>query len=136
MRIIPASDQLVEELLRVAGNSLRTFRYFNTRGISTIHKHLYTIIGILLGKPIAYGHLDSDGDKVWLGICVIEPHKGNGFGKIIMADLISFARLLKIEFIHLSVDDDNVQAIELYKQFGFVRVGPHHKEVSIYKLEV
>jgi len=136
MLIVNADESLVRQFLSGAGGSLKTFRYFNTRDVSIIRNHLCTIVGTSTGIPIAYGHLDPEGDDTWLGICIAEKYTGSGLGKVIMSALIYNAACLRLKSIRLSVDEDNVAAIELYKQFGFVFDGRHHDGVSLYRLEL
>lgn len=102
-----------------AGNSLNSFRYFNNRDIKCINNHIVTTLLYKNDTPIAYGHLDKDGEKVWLGICVSEKHKKMGFGNLIMKELIMQANKLKIERINLTVDTNNSSAIKLYEKIGF-----------------
>ena len=72
--------------------------------------------------PVCYGHLDSDGSKVWLGIAVAQEDKGKGYGNIMMNELIQQAKIKGINTIHLSVDKGNVIAKALYEKIGFCAV--------------
>ena len=56
----------VEEFLKIAGDSLLTFRYFNKRDISIIENHLVTVVLVEGTKNIGYGHLDPEGNKLEL----------------------------------------------------------------------
>ena len=102
-----------------AGDSLDSFRYFNSRDITCIENHIVTILIYNDTTPVAYGHLDPDGEKVWLGVCVSEKYRKKGYGKLIMRELITHAGNMEIKQIHLTVDSDNGNAIELYKKVGF-----------------
>ena len=46
------------------------FRYYKTRNI-----------GLINNEPIAYGHIDKENDIYWIGICILDKHQGNGYGK-------------------------------------------------------
>ncbi|MEQ9287545.1 MAG: GNAT family N-acetyltransferase [Cyclobacteriaceae bacterium] len=126
MKLVPISrinQHLVEMFLSKAGNSLVSFRYFSTRPISVIDKHLVTYM-ILddNGMPVCYGHLDEEDGVVWLGVAVISSKTGEGLGKKMIECLVEYGRLNKIKEIGLSVDANNVNAIRLYEHFGFEKV--------------
>ena len=114
---------MLEEFLSSAGSSLKTFGYFNKRDKSVLDNHVVTFIGILNGAPVAYGHLDREEDKVWLGICVKEKYTGRGYGKKIMEKLVTSHD----GDIHLSVDKDNEEAINLYKFFSVEEIDSNDK---------
>ncbi|MFN6038013.1 MAG: GNAT family N-acetyltransferase, partial [Bacteroidota bacterium] len=123
MRIISISksdEPLLEKFLSNAGNSLESFRYFSKRKIDVIDQHKITILVIDQNEnPVAYGHLDEEDETIWLGNCVIEKESGKRLGHLIMRILLNFARDNKIEKIKLSVDNNNLKAINLYEKFGF-----------------
>lgn len=112
---------LIDEFLQVAGKSLETFRYFDSRDISVIENHKLTIIGQKDRKSIAYGHLDEDHGKVWLGIAVAHDYKGEGYGYEILNYLLLASIKLKIKEIFLSVDRSNKTAITLYEKNNFIK---------------
>jgi GNAT superfamily N-acetyltransferase len=107
------------KFLESAGNSLNTFRYFLNRPIDCINNHLLTILLVENGIPIAYGHLDKEEDKVWLGICVSEEYTGQSKGKIIMEYLLNYADD-KCLTLSLKVDFENAKALSLYYKYGFL----------------
>lgn len=129
---------LLKQFLEGAGSSLRSFRYFQKRPLEVIKEHLCTFLLLDGAKPVAYGHLDvSDeatvavhcaadgqghktGNTIWLGIAVADAYRGKGLGLMMMNQLITFARQHGVRQIRLSVDNDNVAAISLYKKLGFV----------------
>lgn len=86
--------------------------------MDVLDNHLLTTLLCKNKEPIGYGHLDKDGDTIWLGICVIEKEMGNGYGKLIMNYLTSYADKHKIN-LTLSVHKVNEVACHLYKKFGF-----------------
>jgi GNAT superfamily N-acetyltransferase len=48
---------------------------------------------------------------------------GNGLGRRLMEDVLSFAKGVKSETIWLQVHEANHHAIQFYKRFGFVQTG-------------
>jgi ribosomal protein S18 acetylase RimI-like enzyme len=114
---------LLQSFLENAGTSLSSFRYYAARPLSVISNHLVTVVITEDGQPAGYGHLDKDGDTIWLGIAVKEDRKGKGLGNSIMNYLVSAGDELQLEKICLTVDYDNTAAISLYKKFGFAEAG-------------
>lgn len=104
------------EFLDNCSESLKSFRYFDKRRPQeAIENHIVTYVTYCGNEAVAYGHLDREGDTVWLGICVADSFVGQGFGKKMMRLLVdSYAGI-----ITLSVDSNNLAAISLYKKFGF-----------------
>jgi GNAT superfamily N-acetyltransferase len=82
------SKEEINKFLNNAGNSLSKFRYFKSRDLSVLRNHWLTILGYDDNNPITYGHLDSEEEKLWLGICVAEGYKGRGLGKQTMQKLV------------------------------------------------
>ena len=111
---------LLEKFIDVMGNSKRSFRYYDKRSLEATKNHLYTIIGVnKRGYPHCYGHLDKEKNKVWLGVCVIEGQIGKGLGEKTVKKLLKYAEKNKINKIYLSVDNNNISAINLYLKMGF-----------------
>lgn len=126
----------ISAFLNNAGNSLVSFRYFDSRPLNIIENHLVTcLISDLSNKYFAYGHLDKDGDKVWLGIAVAEEMRGKGLGRMMMEFLVGRAKELELECIQLSVDKINTAAIQLYLSFGFQSAGLLNENVQLMKLK-
>jgi ribosomal protein S18 acetylase RimI-like enzyme len=115
IRIRSCNASLLLDFLQNAGSSLSSFRYYSTRDVVVVDKHIATYLLFVDGESVAYGHLDSDGDRVWLGICVKETSIGRGYGYMMMDKLISSYS----GDIFLSVDITNHKAIRIYEQFGF-----------------
>lgn len=122
MKIIPLSSDpsLLSSFLKTAGDALKTFRYYDKRPLSVTSNHVATLIGKEGDTPVSYGHLDKDGDIVWLGICVSPMYQGKGLGSAMMAALIAEGSRLGIKKIRLGVYHDNASARTLYEKFGFV----------------
>lgn len=59
-----------------------------------------------------------------VGISVLKAEWGKGIGSRLMEAVIDFARnTAHIEIITLEVRSDNLRAIDLYKKFGFEKIG-------------
>lgn len=114
--------ELLQVFISSMGNSAESFRYYNKRTIDVVENHLVTSLVVLNGIPVGYGHLDCEGNKVWLGIAVSEGFRGKGIGKLVMEYLILKAEEINLSNIYLSVDKDNSQAIKLYEKFGFLEI--------------
>ena len=93
------------------------FRYFKKRSIDTIESHLITLGWFLETRLVGYGHLEQDGEKVWLGIAIAPDYQSKGLGAGMMKALISYAFLLNCRSIQLTVDSNNSGAIYLYEKF-------------------
>lgn len=130
MEIVRVNDSnldMLENFISNLGDAAKSFRYFNHRNINMIKNHLLTLLILKDGRPVAYGHLDSENGIVWLGVCVLSHFQGQGLSNMIMSELIDFAKKNEVKKIHLTVDNDNANAIYLYEKFGFKR-----KENEIY----
>jgi len=98
------------------------FRYYQKRDVNKcIEQHTYTVLGMIDGNPIAYGHLDHE-EKYWLGICVTDEYRGKGYGTGMMKHLVDMAKKKNLPEIYLTVDADNIPAINLYKKFNFIEI--------------
>jgi L-amino acid N-acyltransferase YncA len=58
-----------------------------------------------------------------LGIVVTDEHQGKGVGKKLMDRLISHAVKENVEEISLVTSSFNLEAIRLYKKYGFIECG-------------
>ncbi len=59
-----------------------------------------------------------------IGICILQSASGKGLGTRFMQTLLDFAKTTaKSEIVELEVRSDNVNAIKLYKKFGFEKIG-------------
>jgi ribosomal protein S18 acetylase RimI-like enzyme len=109
----------LKDFLERAGDSLLKFRYFTSRPLSILKNHCLTILAFDAEQPVGYGHLDLENEVIWLGIAVAEKGRGKGTGKKIMDYLVTYADDNQIAEICLTVDQDNVTAVHLYKKFDF-----------------
>ena len=119
-----AEAEDIELFLTLAGKSLITFRYFDKRPVSIINNHLVTLVAedTSSSEIVGYGHLDPEGDKVWLGVAVAEGNEGKGIGGEVVRKLKEHAQYLQLSNIYLSVDEDNRSALVLYQKEGFQKV--------------
>jgi ribosomal protein S18 acetylase RimI-like enzyme len=134
-KINTEDTKLLEQFILLAGDSLQKFRYFNSRPLDCIQNHICTYILSDNEIPVAYGHLDKEDNTTWLGIAVIANAKGKGYGKQMMQKLITSAKEQNIAIIKLSVDNDNLNAITLYKNFGF-KLLEEKNQISFYNLQL
>jgi GNAT superfamily N-acetyltransferase len=127
--------ELLNYFIRNIGEASLTFRYFNTRNVDIVYQHITTLLLIEDDIPVAYGHIEKEGEDVWLGICVTPSFAGKGYGKMMMDELITSAREKHISNISLTVDKINLPAISLYEKLGFVKVTEKDSFFK-YKLEL
>jgi RimJ/RimL family protein N-acetyltransferase len=105
----------IKKIIDENPNAKNTFRYFDSRDEKCFEDHFYHFI-LSDSEPVGYGHLDFDGDKMWLGMCIFDPFVGKGYGKIVFKNLIDNKQN---NVLHLSVDKENYKAINLYLNNGF-----------------
>lgn len=94
----------------------KTFRYYTKRSFEVLKNHVYTCVYCLDNNYIGYGHLDLENNKIWLGIMVADNFRGRGYGKYIIEDLLNQTK----KEVYLSVDKNNILAINLYEKNGFI----------------
>ena len=127
---------LVQQFISSAGTSLNKFRYYQSRPFSVIKNHLVTCIVTVDNNAVGYGHLDKDGENVWLGIAIAERFVGHGFGELIMQFLISNAKSNYLSKIKLTVDSDNLAAKNLYMKLGFISTGKVNDDTELMELRI
>jgi GNAT superfamily N-acetyltransferase len=118
----PMATSRIEKFYRNLNEGAKGFRYFDKRKFDVIQTHLSTPLLVVDGEIVGYGHLDPDGDDVWLGICLSDGVVGQGWGKVLMGELLRTASKIDIRSIVLQVNRDNETAIRLYRSFGFKAV--------------
>ena len=120
VRIDSTNIDLLYQFIKVPSEISSFFRYFQTRDPRTVFEkhHIYTVVGIENNSVVAYGHIDYE-TKYWFGICVLNTYQGKGYGKQLINFILDFADRNSIS-LSLSVDIDNIVAIELYKKNGFI----------------
>lgn len=115
----PSGKAALTEFLNSLKVGRESFRYFLNRPIDVIQTHETTLLLRVSDKIVAYGHLEQEDDKLWLGIAVGDAFVGQGWGKVMMDELISEAASRKFQAIFLRVDIDNLAGIRLYQKMGF-----------------
>jgi len=58
-----------------------------------------------------------------LNICVSPQERGAGYGRALMAKMITLARRLQADMMFLEVRPSNVAALSLYEKLGFNEIG-------------
>lgn len=133
MNIISITNKNVNLLKKfIELNDSKNFRYFNSRNVNVIKNHIVTLLVIDDNDIIGYGHLDFE-KYIWLGICVLKKFRGKGYGKLIIKKLIEVANKKNIENIFLTVDKENIPAINLYKKFDFKIINEYDKYYKMCK---
>ena len=77
-----------------------------------------------LDRPV-FDHIGS------LGIGVIDGYRGRGVGRALMKTALAEAKQKGLTRIELTVRENNIRAINLYKDLGFVTEGIHKNGVCI-----
>jgi ribosomal protein S18 acetylase RimI-like enzyme len=125
-KIVPADEQLVERFLAKLVKGAAQFRYFQKRPVSIIQNHLTTAITLdPRGGPVAYGHLEKEDGKLWLGLAVADDHLNQGLGKSMLNFLVNDAADKGESAVCLAVDKDNIIAQGLYQSAGFAKIGEY-----------
>lgn len=78
---------------------------------------------VLVGTGSLHGLPGRMRHRAELGIAVVQSAWGNGVGSLLMERLIAYARSNGVELINLEVRSDNTRARQLYKKYGFRRIG-------------
>jgi len=66
---------------------------------------------------------EAVGEAHILNVCVRPQSQGNGFGRLLVNDLLDAARRLSADIMLLEVRPSNKTAINLYHEIGFCEVG-------------
>jgi len=77
-------------------------------------------IRLLNRENAGYGFVDDDTPE--LGMAIMSIHRGQGIGKHLLSEMISFARSIGYWALSLSVDPHNKTAIQMYENSGFEKV--------------
>lgn len=133
VRVSDESNSMVElvEFVRSLENGSKQFRYFKNRTIQIVKSHEVTLLLKCNRDIVAYGHLEKEDDRLWLGIAVADAHVGQGWGKKMTQKLITEANALSMDKLSLRVDTNNAGGIRLYKNMGFEIVNEKEKGASL-----
>lgn len=135
IKVDHTDTQLIEDFLRNAGKSTETFRYFQKRPLSIVANHLYTCVYSIDATIVGYGHLDKEGENVWLGVAIAHDFTRKGIGRQVMNHLLEKARELKVRELRLSVDSSNTRAKNLYEDFNFTKFAVDN-DIEFYKRSI
>lgn len=58
-------------------------------------------------------------------ISVLKDYWNKGIGTQLLCEILNFAKAQSFEILDLQVRSDNLQAIHLYKKYGFIKIGTH-----------
>lgn len=76
------------------------------------------------GKVVAYAILSvAAGEAHILTLCVSPETRRQGYGELMLADLLQLARERRAKSIYLEVRPSNQAAIRLYEKTGFEEIG-------------
>ena len=118
IHINESNQTLLNEFIQK--NNSKFFRYYDKRDINIIKNHIFTVI--LKNNEdniVGYAHIDHENDTYWTALCVLSDYQNKGYGKYLMKNLHNFAVGESIETLHLSVDIDNMIAMNLYLKQGY-----------------
>jgi GNAT superfamily N-acetyltransferase len=133
LKEVGKNNKDIKLFIEQMGSSSDTFTYFNTRDLGSLNNHIITILLYEDDNPIGYGHLDKDGETVWLGICIVESKVKLGYGTKLMSYLTNYADQCKIN-LKLSVHKLNPEAVGLYKKFRFTKTSECDKSYYFSRL--
>jgi perosamine synthetase len=115
----PTPNIMLEKLVDGLGTGSKSFRYFASRTFDVVRRLCIALALTVEDEVVGYGHVEVEEGIPWLGIAIIESRSGQGWGKLMMFELIARARKAGLEELHLKVDRTNKNAIYLYSTFGF-----------------
>lgn len=93
-------------------------------------------VAIMDGKIIGWCDISSLHRDVCkhsgsLGVGVLDEYRGRGVGELLMRAALQKAKSKGLTRIELTVRENNIRAIELYKKLGFVVEGLHINAIRI-----
>lgn len=85
-------------------------------------------VGVNGSEVICYGGFHKIFDEAHItNIAVKKEYRGKGYGKLLLSELISLAKLNGVNSMTLEVSVNNHRARNLYESFGFVPSGIRKK---------
>lgn len=120
------------ELVAGLGSGAESFRYFKSRTFNIVRSHSIALALKVENEMVGYGHVEIEGGIPWLGIAVVESRAGQGWGKLIMSELVARSRAAGIQELHLKVDRTNKSAVHLYSAFGFCQCEEKSSERALH----
>ena len=94
---------------------LKHFRYFKNRTYSVLKNHVYTSLYYEKNQLVGYGHLDLEGDKIFVGIMVSDNQVRKKIGTEILIVLIKNSS----KSLYCTVDILNKPSFNLVTKNGF-----------------
>ena len=86
--------------------------------------HPYVYILEEKNKSIGYVTIRIAGSMGEIGyLTIIKRYQGRGLGKLLLNKALSLCKQMKCKKMHLSVRQNNIHAINLYKKHGFETAG-------------
>lgn len=101
--------------------SRRQWRYLlRSRNAST---HVVRLAGEIVAEAILLRRRTRSGLVGRLySLAVGAPHRGKGFGKVLLKNCLDVAKAEGLSAVYLEVEESNTAAIRLYESFGFARL--------------
>lgn len=119
VEVSDSNISLLKVFVQKLGVARDSFRYFNKRDFDVINNHIVTLLCYCQNEPVAYGHLDKDGDDVWLGVAVLPSFHGKGLGSNMVKKLVQIGIENDVKRIKLAADTQNHSAVRIYIKNGF-----------------
>lgn len=139
-KALPEDAERIMEYLKIVGSETDNLT-FGAEGLPVTVENEREFIGSLNESGCSVMLIALDGEEIVslasvngntrermkhraeIAISVRKSRWGKGVGSSMMTELIGFAKDAGIEIISLEVRSDNQRAINLYKKFGFEKIG-------------
>ena len=105
----------------LSANDIVSFRYYENRGLNYVLKIFNPELVYFQSKPIGYYHLDIENETCWFGVFIVSEYRNKGFSTKIIERSKFIAKSNNINKIHLTVDSENIKAINSYIKNGFIK---------------
>ncbi|WP_419903081.1 ribosomal protein S18-alanine N-acetyltransferase [Kiloniella sp.] len=80
------------------------------------------------GTPIGFALWQNvAGEAEILTICIDPEWRGNGFSRLLVAEIVTYLSQNQVSKLFLEVAEDNIAAISLYSNVGFKEIGRRKK---------
>jgi ribosomal-protein-alanine N-acetyltransferase len=124
MDLIIFSEDLLDDILKIECESF-TNPWNRSMFLSSASNNCVTFKVLLKDKTtIGYYIINTVIDEIEIfNIAVSQKFRRQNFGKFMLTDIISEASLKKSKFVFLEVRKNNIPALNLYKSFGFKKIG-------------
>ncbi len=134
IELVPAEPQHAKELGSICFESFRELhdRACGTRDFPTVEiaqqvlgmlverDDFYSVSALDNGRLVGSNFLSLMDPVAGVGPITVDPsHQGQGLGRILMQDVIDYARRHNIEQVRLMQDSFNVASLSLYASLGF-----------------